>query len=74
MNIFHENDAVRLCKDVMANVITGGEVFIPRGGEGTVVFVHGDADQPSAYEVEFYIPEQKDFAIATVEQSAVAKI
>lgn len=74
MNIFRENDVVRLCKDVMANVITGGEVLIPRGGEGTVVLVHGDTEQPSAYEVEFYISEQKDFAIATVEKSAVTKI
>lgn len=74
MKIFRENDVVRLCKDVMANVITGGEVLIPQGGEGTVVLVHGDADQPSAYEVEFYIPEQKYFAIATVEQSEVTNI
>lgn len=58
----------------MAKVIAGGEVFIPRGAEGTVVFVHGDSDYPSAYEVEFYIAEQKDFAIATVEQSAVIKV
>ncbi|KNH47349.1 DUF4926 domain-containing protein [Pseudomonas lini] len=74
MNIFRENDVVRLRIGVEANIITGDEVFIPKGAEGTVVIVHGNADQPSAYEVEFFISEQNDFALATVDADLLCKV
>ncbi|MGH8383676.1 hypothetical protein [Pseudomonas sp.] len=74
MNIFRENDVVLLREGVEAKIITGDEVFIPEGTEGTIVIVHGSADQPSAYEVEFFIPEQNDFALATVDAGLVCKV
>lgn len=74
MNIFRENDVVLLREGVEAKIITGDEVFIPEGAEGTIVIVHGSADQPSAYEVEFFIPEQNDFALATVDAGLVRKV
>ncbi|MFS2094918.1 hypothetical protein ACCC96_18115 [Pseudomonas sp. Pseusp11] len=74
MNVFRENDVVCLQVGVKANIITGDEVFIPKDAEGTVVIVHGNADQPSAYEVEFFIPEQNDFALATVDAGLLCKV
>jgi hypothetical protein len=74
MNIFRENDVVLLREGVEAKIITGGGISIPEGAEGTVVIVHGSADQPSAYEVEFFIPGQNDFALATVDACLVCKV
>lgn len=74
MNTFHENDVVRLREEVKANIIAGAEILIPAGSEGTVVLVHGSSEEPSAYEVEFYIPGQNDFAIATVDSRLVSTV
>lgn len=74
MNIFGENDIVRLLRGVEANIITGGEVFIAEGAEGTIVVVYGSTDKPSAYELEFFIPECNGFALATVDADSVCGV
>lgn len=74
MNVFFENDVVRLQKSVKADVIGGGEVFISEGTVGTVVVVYGGYDHPKAYEVEFFILEHNEFALATVDAEAVIKV
>lgn len=74
MNIFRENDVVRLREEVEASIITGREFFVPKGAEGTIVLVHGNPDQPSAYEIEFFIPGQNDFALAAVDVTLVSKV
>ncbi|KAB0488717.1 hypothetical protein BVK86_02305 [Pseudomonas reinekei] len=74
MNIFRENDVIRLREEVEASIITGDEIFVPKGTIGTIVLVHGNPDQPSAYEIEFFIPGQNDFALATVDVTCVSKV
>lgn len=64
MNVFFENDVVRLQKSVKADVIGGDEVFISEGTVGIVVVVYGGYDYPKAYEVEFFILEHNKFALA----------
>jgi hypothetical protein len=71
MNIFHENDVVRLREKISATVIDGGEILISAGAIGTIVIVYGDSNCPLAYEVEFFIPEHNDFALATVDADVV---
>jgi hypothetical protein len=74
MSVFHENDVVRLLKAVKADIIWGGEVSLPEGTIGTIVIIHGDYVNPAAFEVEFFIPEHNDFALATVCVGAVSEI
>lgn len=74
MNIFSENDVIRLREEVTARIITGGEIFIPKGPIGTIVLLHGNPDHPSAYEIEFFIPRQNDFALVTVDVTLVSKV
>jgi hypothetical protein len=73
MNKFRENDVVRLKKMVKAHIIAGGEIWVPAGAIGTIVIVYGDSCYPSAYEVEFFISEHSDFALATVDANLVNK-
>lgn len=74
MTIFNENDVIYLHKSIRANIIGGGELLMSIGALGTIVIVHNNGALPLAYEVEFFIPEQNDFALATVEASLVSKI
>ena len=68
MNIHHKNDVIRLRESVIADVIGEGRALnIPAGTEGVVVLVHGDPENPAAYEIEFHIQEQNCYALATIE-------
>lgn len=68
MKIFAENDIICLREAVEAEVIgEGGTLFVPEGSIGTVVLVYGDPPKPLAYEVEFFIPEQDCYVLATVD-------
>lgn len=72
MKIFGENDIVCLREVVEAEVIGEGRtLFAPEGSIGTVVLVYGNPEKPLAYEVEFFIPEQECYALATVDASLV---
>ncbi|MBC3414096.1 DUF4926 domain-containing protein [Pseudomonas sp. SWRI51] len=73
MNTFCENDVVTLREGVEAKIIDGDVLFMPEGTEGTIVMVYGRAEQPSAYEVEFFISKQNDFALATVDAGLLCK-
>lgn len=67
-----ENDIIRLRQTVEADVIgQRKKITIPAHSEGVVVFVHGDPDQPTAYEVEFYVASQNVYALATLEPNEV---
>jgi hypothetical protein len=64
----NENDTFTLSKAVEATMI--GEhtvVVLPAGTVVTVVLVFGDPTSPAAYEVEVFLPESEDYALATVE-------
>ena len=68
MTTYQENDLIHLREPVSADVI--GErrsLVIPSGTSGSIVLVHGDPTQPLAYEVEFYVPDQDCYALATIE-------
>lgn len=68
---FIENDVVRLRRAVIACVIGGGSREIASGVDGTVVLVYGNTEEPTAYEIEFYVPELDVYAIATVDAGDV---
>jgi hypothetical protein len=73
MNPMKENDTFVLSKSVEAMVI--GErkyLVLPVGTVVTVVLVFGNPDAPDAYEVEAYIPEEDEFALATIEARDVS--
>jgi hypothetical protein len=70
MNVMKENDTFVLSKSVEATVI--GErrsLVLPSGTVVTVVLVFGDPKAPAAYEVEAFLPETDEYALATVEAS-----
>ncbi|MCZ2498760.1 DUF4926 domain-containing protein [Xylophilus sp. Kf1] len=72
MKINHENDVIRLRESVMADVIGEGRALtIPAGTKGAVVLVHGDPENPAAYEIEFYMKEQNCYALATIEAEKI---
>lgn len=68
MKILKENDCFALGKAVRGLVIgERQEITLPIGTVVTVVLVHGDPDQPKAYEIEAYVHEQDFYVLATVE-------
>ncbi|MDR3086583.1 MAG: hypothetical protein LBU45_01305 [Azoarcus sp.] len=70
MKIFSENDVICLQGVTEVHVIGKECTFIvPKGSTGTVVLVHEYPNEPLAYEVEFFIPEQNCHALATVDVS-----
>jgi hypothetical protein len=72
MKIYNENDVIRLKEPITADVV--GErrsLVISSGTAGTVVLVHGDPNQPAAYEIEFYIEEEDCYALATLEAKLI---
>ena len=69
-----KNDIVRLQAGIKGELIAGNDVFIPKGGKGTVVIVRGNINLPSAYEVEFFVVEQNNFALAAVSAELVCEI
>jgi hypothetical protein len=72
MRILKENDSFTLTKPIEGDVI--GEcrkVVLPTGGIATVVLVHGDPNQPTAYEIEAYVLEQDCYVLATVEATEI---
>lgn len=73
MKIHHENDVIRLCESVTADVIGEGVALtMPVGATGAVVLVHGDPMKPAAYEVEFFIQDQNCYALATIEADKIS--
>jgi hypothetical protein len=73
MSTFKEIDVIKLRRSVEADVIGEGKtIVVPSGSLGTVVLVHGPTAKPSGYEIEFYIADSDDFAVATVEADWVA--
>jgi hypothetical protein len=63
VNILNENDIVRILITVKANVIGENRtLFIPKNSVGTIVLVY----EKSAYEIEFFVPDQNVFALATI--------
>lgn len=72
MTAYRENDVVRLSRSVTADVIGEKQSFdIPSGSIGTIIMVHGNPTQPSAYEVEFYISADNCYAIATIKSEDI---
>jgi hypothetical protein len=72
MKIFKENDSISLTKPLSGEVIgERREIILPIGTVATVVLVHGDPDQPKAYEIEAHVPEQDSYVLATVEADKV---
>lgn len=72
MKIFQENDSISLTKSVSGQVIgEHREIILSIGTVATVVLVHGDPDQPKAYEIEAHIPELDCYVLATVEADNV---
>jgi len=70
MKIYKENDIITLTKPTEGEVIGDGrKVVLPIGTVATVVLVHGDLNQPMAYEIEAYVLEQDCYVLATVEIS-----
>ena len=68
MNIYRENDSISITKPISGEVIGEHREFVlPIGTVATVVLVHGDPDQPKAYEIEAHVPEQDCYVLATVE-------
>lgn len=68
MKIFKENDSTLLTRPIVGEVIgERREITLQIGTLVTVVLVHGDPDQPKAYEIESYIQEQDCYVLATIE-------
>lgn len=68
MTEMKENDTFELTKPVDATVIGEHEsVVLAQGTVVTVVLVHGDPDEPVAYEVEAFLPESGKYALATIQ-------
>jgi hypothetical protein len=68
MKMLKENDIISLAQPIEGDVI--GEhrkVVLPTGTIATVVLVHGDPNQPMAYEIEAYFSEQDCYVLATLE-------
>jgi hypothetical protein len=63
----NEHDTFHLRTSVTARAIGSGEsVILPEGLLVSIVFVYGEADLPLAYEVEGYLPERDEYALATI--------
>ena len=64
-------DGVRLLRDIDANLVNpkfdNETVRLPAGTEGAVVHVHGPADAPLAFEIEFELVPLKRYALASVD-------
>lgn len=68
MKIFKENDSTLLTRPIAGEVIgERREITLQVGTLVTVVLVHGDPEQPKAYEIEGYIQEQDCYVLATIE-------
>lgn len=68
MKILKENDSISLTHPIDGDVI--GEhrkIILPIGTIATVVLVHGDPNQPVAYEIEAYFKDQNCYVLATLE-------
>lgn len=73
--IFEESHSVRLLAHVEAHVVgESRKLLVYAGSVATVVLVHGDPSAPDAYELEFYLPEEDCYALATVEANQVARV
>jgi hypothetical protein len=74
MNFLNENDLVRLVAPLRGkNIINHDEVMIEANERGTVVLIYGSPEEPSAYEVEFYYPEQNICVLMTVKPEQVLR-
>ena len=68
MKIYKENDSIFITKPIRGQVIgSRRDIVLPIGTIATVVLVHGDLDQPQAYEIEAYVLEQDCYVLATVD-------
>jgi len=75
MKIFKENDVIQINRTIEAQVI-GEERSLPvvNGAIGTVLLIYGEANNPVAYEVEFFIKNQDCYVLATVEASLLSEV
>lgn len=64
MKLYSEHSRVVLTEDL-------SELGLPVGTVGTVIHVH---QKPTGYEVEFFNPEGKTQAVASIQTQAVASI
>jgi hypothetical protein len=72
MKIFKEGCVFNLAQPVSGEVIgEQRQVFLPSSTSVTVVLVHGNTNQPVAYEVEAYLVEQDCYVLATIEATDI---
>ncbi|MGO6693844.1 hypothetical protein ACCS54_23060 [Rhizobium johnstonii] len=72
MSTMKENDVFALPREVNAVVIgEHTDIVLPAGTVVTVVVVFGDPDSPTAYEVEAFLPDSSNYALATVEATDI---
>jgi hypothetical protein len=68
MKTYRENDYFRLEDALEGDVIGERRKFLlPAGTTVTVLLVHGEPENPVAYELEAYIKELDIYVIATIE-------
>jgi hypothetical protein len=68
MKTLRENDYFKLEDALEGDVIGEGRKFLlPAGTTVAVVLVHGDPENPVAYELEAYIKELDIYVLATIE-------
>ena len=68
MRAFKENDCISLTKEISGEIIGEQQsVILPIGTTATIVLVHGNPNQPMAYEIEAYISAQDCYVLATLE-------
>jgi calcineurin-like phosphoesterase family protein len=69
MKIYSNNDIVYTLTELKAQTIGNNmEINIPKNQEGTIVYVYKNGLQETvAYEVEFYISKEDEFALATID-------
>jgi hypothetical protein len=74
INLFKDHDVVRVTRNVEAFFLDEDKenITIQAGTTGAVINVLGNPQYPSCYQIEFYLRDQNDFAISTVDAEFVA--
>ena len=74
MTIIQEYDTVELAVSLRGkNMFNHDEVMIEAGERGVGVLIYGNPAKASAYEVEFYYPEQNIFALYNGQARGIAQ-
>ena len=65
---FKEHESIRITQPTKTAFVGGRDenLILPAGSEGAVIYVWGDPHNPAFYQVEVYLKETDEFAVANV--------